>query len=577
MSEKEEKKEAANGTSFDVFLSHDWGKDVEGRDNHARVLRLCQEMTARNIVPWCDEYEMKGNIDDCMASGIDNSRNVIIFVTKQYIKKANGLAEKGEMDSVYKEFNYTACHVHLKNIITVVMEEGVKDTKNEWKGKFGLLLSGQLYIDYSNAYNLKSCLKQITDRIHQNQEITYPDGSIYRGPINDKSQRHGHGVLIDSLGNVHEGLFNEDKMHALKASIIYKKSGAKIEGHFEDGNFMSESGGTLRLPDGTVMEGKFVIASAKKGFFDGHDIIVTFAGSESKYTGDIKDNQLYGYGIMEYQNGDVYKGAWKYGEKHGFGKIIYRDGDVSAGYYAGFWKNDIRHGRGELELPNLEKYKGYFENDMMQGRGKYELVDGSTYEGRFVKNKRCGIGKFTHGADKRIFYGNWKNNKMDGKGYRHYSNGDKYFGYFKRGKRQGHGEMLFASGALFCGQWGEGKMLEGIFDFEQEEIYRNRRGWKNSGKSTLFFFRPKNKHRDEDEWVPKERLQKGKNPFSCRSTTTILGAELFNKKCQDFMTGTSKKKISRKNSKYSTPVKTKQHLMPTTPETAVLLSYSEDN
>lgn len=80
---------------FDVFLSHNWGNDTYGRDNHARVERLREELESKGIKTWCDEYEMKGNtIFEPIAEGIDNSKKVIVFVTEEYIKKANGEAEK---------------------------------------------------------------------------------------------------------------------------------------------------------------------------------------------------------------------------------------------------------------------------------------------------------------------------------------------------------------------------------------------------------------------------------------------------------------------------------------------------
>ena len=75
------------------------------------------------------------NIQESMANGIDNSKKVIVFVTEEYIKKANGESERGTMDNVYREFNYIRNRVKVCNIITVVMEEGAKDL-SKWRGGF---------------------------------------------------------------------------------------------------------------------------------------------------------------------------------------------------------------------------------------------------------------------------------------------------------------------------------------------------------------------------------------------------------------------------------------------------------
>ena len=47
----------------DVFLSHDWGKDEYGRDNHQRVSLINDELKARGYKTWFDEEKLAGNID----------------------------------------------------------------------------------------------------------------------------------------------------------------------------------------------------------------------------------------------------------------------------------------------------------------------------------------------------------------------------------------------------------------------------------------------------------------------------------------------------------------------------------
>jgi hypothetical protein len=458
---------------FDVFLSHNWGNDTRGRDNHARVKILCEELESKGIKTWCDEYDMEGNILESMAKGMDQSKKVIVFVTKEYIKKANGEAERGTMDNVYREFNYISNHFQSYDITPVVMEEGVK-CMSKWCGTFGISLIGQLYVDYTEDLGLSQCLETLQEFILGKREISYNDGSFYEGPVNDKMQRHGYGKLTDRHGNVYEGKFNEDKKDDRHASILYKKSGVKFEGRFQNDKICPSTRGTLTLKDGTVMKGSFV-GSKKIGIFDGLDVTLTYAKSGNKYIGDIKANKIEGRGRMEYKDGAVYEGSWQNGQKHSKGEMNYQNGDV----YSGQWKNNMRHGKGKLDLANHDRYIDSFRNDMMQGKkGTYLVANGSKYEGGFVKNQRCGNGTFTSEDDgKRVSCGQWKDDKLHGKGYREYSNGDKYYGYFKESQRNGEGEMLFASGEYYKGQWREGDMRQGVFDFEQVKRKMNRSGF----------------------------------------------------------------------------------------------------
>ena len=60
---------------FDVFLSHNWGKDTQDRDNHARVRNLKEKLAGRGLKVWFDEDNFDGaNINREMCGGIDSSK-----------------------------------------------------------------------------------------------------------------------------------------------------------------------------------------------------------------------------------------------------------------------------------------------------------------------------------------------------------------------------------------------------------------------------------------------------------------------------------------------------------------------
>ena len=253
---------------------------------------------------------------------------------------------------------------------------------------------------------------------------------------------------------------------------------------------------------------------------------------------------------MEYKDGAVYEGSWQNGKKHGIGRMNYENGDV----YSGQWKNAMRHGKGQLDLANRDRYIGYFRNDMMQDKkGTYIVANGSKYEGGFVKNQRCGNGTFTSEDDgKRVSCGQWKDDKLHGKGYREYSNGDKYYGYFKESQRNGEGEMLFASSALYAGQWREDGMLKGVFDFEQVERNRKKKGWSSlKANSQAILCTIQFKDNEVNEWaaLSPKRVRR-KNLFSCKSSEAIsFVSEDFVNKSEDFITNLGMTGLSEKYSK----------------------------
>lgn len=69
------------------FLSHNWGNDNKGRDNHARVAMINENFKRREIATWFDGNEMASDIQDHMCAGIENTQVVLVFITENYMEK----------------------------------------------------------------------------------------------------------------------------------------------------------------------------------------------------------------------------------------------------------------------------------------------------------------------------------------------------------------------------------------------------------------------------------------------------------------------------------------------------------
>jgi len=146
---------------IDVFLTHNWGLN---NSNHKRVSAINDALKEKGITTWFDGDRMHGNIVQQMTDGIDNSKIVIAFITKDYIQKVKG--ENGANDNCKAEFEYAVRRKTADNIITVVMEDGCADT-SQWSGAVSAYLGGRLYLDFSDDSKLDSCVANIRREINR--------------------------------------------------------------------------------------------------------------------------------------------------------------------------------------------------------------------------------------------------------------------------------------------------------------------------------------------------------------------------------------------------------------------------
>ena len=140
----------------DVFLSHNWGNDEFGRNNHDRVSVINEELKKLGFQTWFDQECMKGEIINRMADGIERTHGVIIFITKKYHDKVTG--ERAN-DCCKLEFDYAARTKTNSKMIAVVMEHNMCDT-SKWKRSVGMLLGGKMFIDMSGDFEEKNYLNQ---------------------------------------------------------------------------------------------------------------------------------------------------------------------------------------------------------------------------------------------------------------------------------------------------------------------------------------------------------------------------------------------------------------------------------
>ena len=126
---------------FDAFLSHDWGKDAHGRDNHARVAQLNELLKARGVRTWFDNERMTGDIVAMMCDGVEKSATFVSCITERYVGKVASATD----DNCKAEFSHAVRRRTTRNILPLVMEERMK-APSSWSGPVGMRLGDVLYI-----------------------------------------------------------------------------------------------------------------------------------------------------------------------------------------------------------------------------------------------------------------------------------------------------------------------------------------------------------------------------------------------------------------------------------------------
>ena len=139
-------------------MSHNWG---ENKENHILVANINNELIKRGLKTWFDEEKIEGNIRYKMAEGIDNTKCVVVFITKEYRDKVNSIDMR---DNAKYEFTYSMSQHGSQYMIPVIMDSDMRDTK-KWKGELGAALGSILYVDLSESTELDKKYDDLYKRI----------------------------------------------------------------------------------------------------------------------------------------------------------------------------------------------------------------------------------------------------------------------------------------------------------------------------------------------------------------------------------------------------------------------------
>ena len=247
--------------------------------------------------------------------------------------------------------------------------ESVYRTLSEKKSKMIDLsslftLGGQLSFDFS---------KTIEGVIHNSVKvIKLPNKSLYKGEFNQENIPHGRGIEIRPDGLKYIGYFFNGKIQGQGRMINH-------ENVMFEGNFITQDGGeTTFLGESSVLHGPGLQVWPKGMRYKGDFIMGIKQGkgkltlNEAEYEGDFYNDEMHGYGTMNWKNG--YEGEWKNGLMHGQGSFYYKNGKI----YKGSYENGEKNGKGTMKwLKKKRKYNGDWKNGKQHGVEKLTYFDNS--------------------------------------------------------------------------------------------------------------------------------------------------------------------------------------------------------
>ena len=140
----------------------------------------------------------------------------------------------------------------------------------------------------------------------------------------------------------------------------------------------------------------------------------------------------------------TYKGEYNtMGKRHGDGELNWSNGDK----YVGRFKNGYIEGRGTISFRDGTEYSGQWRKNKFHGDGTRRFHNGNVYNGNYTMGKRQGQGK-CYFANGDMYVGDWKNDTIHGFGRYYYNNGHSFEGMFRDGKRNGRGKYQLTDGKV---------------------------------------------------------------------------------------------------------------------------------
>ncbi|KAJ3395303.1 Cadherin member 2 [Entophlyctis sp. JEL0112] len=184
--------------------------------------------------------------------------------------------------------------------------------------------------------------------------VEFHSGHKYVGNF-DKGFMHGDGEFTWYDGVKYSGQFVENKIQG-EGEYTWN-NGSKYVGQVQNG---LRSGVGHFTCGGSVSSVEYV-GEWKSGKLNGKGKLIYNKSGTSYYDGDWSNGLKHGYGVMQYETGNVYEGGWVDNVKEGYGEMKWK---IRGEEYRGEWKASVRNdGHGICIFENGRIFRGEFKLD----------------------------------------------------------------------------------------------------------------------------------------------------------------------------------------------------------------------
>ncbi|MET3716625.1 C13 family peptidase [Pseudomonas sp. PvP001] len=267
-----------------------------------------------------------------------------------------------------------------------------------------------------------------------------PDGGRYRGDVVN-GLLQGQGRVDYPNGSGYAGQFKDGQWQG--EGQWHGRNGEVYTGGFDHGLFHGQ--GTL-IARGTTYTGGFV-----KGRRQGEG---TFKEAGVSYRGGFKEDQYWGGGHIELDDGSQYQGWFAHGKPNGEGTRS----DAAGNQFTGTFVNGLLEGHGTFSNADGDQYIGNFHLNQLHGRGRYENAAGDVWIGTFKEGVLSGKGEM-FASDGSHYKGEFADWRFSGKGWLALADGSTYSGTFENDTYQGQGTLTLKDGSTQVGFWLNGQRI----------------------------------------------------------------------------------------------------------------------
>ena len=292
---------------------------------------------------------------------------------------------------------------------------------------------------------------------------------------NEKNNNNFEQNLSNKKQNVIK-INNNKQLLIIKSRNFLNKNNFNssiISTSFENKNFDSTTK-EIHYKNGDFYKGEILVKNNQKikngkgKYFFNIQTNNNFENKEYFYEGEFQNDKFHGKGILNLPNLN-YEGNFVNGFKNGKGTLKDYKNDL---IYTGEFLNDVIQGEGtETNNKNKTKYVGFFIDNKKNGKGKlYFNINNNNneyYEGNFKNDKFNGKGIYFWNESK-FCIGNWKNNVL--KGFvKFYEKNEIFFGFFNENKKEGLGMIFYKENKLSILSHWINDLIEGLAIFASKE------------------------------------------------------------------------------------------------------------